>query len=117
MDDLQTEKEQLEEMRAWWAAYGKVVIAGIVIGIGSLVGFNQYKANILEAQLAASERFETLVGHVVDGDLEDADVDVGSPALPWGCDSWATGSFSIPAKHYPRHDLSGHTVVRPFFKG
>ena len=73
MDDLQSEKEQIEEMRAWWSEYGKVVIAGVVIGIAGLIGFNQYNANKLEAQVEASQLFETLVGHVVDGDLDGAE--------------------------------------------
>ena len=73
MDELQSEKEQIEEMRAWWSEYGKVVIAGIVIGVGGLIGFNQYNASQLESQLAASELYETLVGHVVDGDLDGAE--------------------------------------------
>jgi predicted negative regulator of RcsB-dependent stress response len=73
VDDLQSEKEQLEEMRAWWSEYGKVVIAGVVIGVAGLIGFNQYNANQLESQLAASELYETLVGHVVDGDLDGAE--------------------------------------------
>ena len=73
MDDLQSEKEQIEEMRAWWSEYGKVVIAGIVIGVAGLIGFNQYNASQLESQLAASELYETLVGHVVDGDLDGAE--------------------------------------------
>ena len=73
MDDLQSEKEQIEEMRAWWSEYGKVVIAGVVIGVGGLIGFNQYNASQLESQLAASELYETLVGHVVDGDRDEAE--------------------------------------------
>ena len=73
MDDLQTEKEQLEEMRAWWSEYGKVVIAGIVIAIAGLVGFNQYTAEQLASQNEASDLFEELVGHVVSGDLDSAE--------------------------------------------
>ncbi len=73
MDDLQSEKEQIEEMRAWWSEYGKVVIAGVVIAIAGLIGFNQYNASKLETQVAASELYETLVGHVVDGDLDGAE--------------------------------------------
>jgi predicted negative regulator of RcsB-dependent stress response len=73
VDDLQSEKEQIEEMRAWWSEYGKVVIAGVVIGVGGLIGFNQYNASQLESQIAASELYETLVGHVVDGDRDEAE--------------------------------------------
>ena len=72
MDDLQSEKEQIEEMKAWWAEYGRYVIAGVVIAVGLIIGFNTYKSNKLEAQIEASELFETLVVHVAGGDLDDA---------------------------------------------
>ena len=61
MDDLQSEKEQLEEMRAWWSEYGKMVIAGIAIGIAGFVGYNQYSASQYATQVEASERYEELV--------------------------------------------------------
>ena len=73
MDDLQSEKEQIEEMRAWWAEYGKVVIAGVVIGVAGLIGFNQYNAGKLATQIEASERYEELAAHIVNGDLDDAE--------------------------------------------
>ena len=65
MDDLQSEKEQLEEIRAWWKEYGRYVIAGVLIAVGLMVGFNQYKSSKLAAQLAASELYETLTEHVL----------------------------------------------------
>ena len=73
MDDLQSEKEQLEEMRAWWSEYGRVVIAGVVIAIGGMIGFNQYTSNKLAAQVAASELFDALAEHLADGDLDEAE--------------------------------------------
>lgn len=72
MDDLQSEKEQIEEMKAWWAEYGRYVIAGVVIAVGLLLGFNYHKSSKLEAELQASDLFETLAGHVVDGDVDAA---------------------------------------------
>jgi predicted negative regulator of RcsB-dependent stress response len=72
MDDLQSEKEQIEEIRAWWKEYGRYVIAGVLIAVGLMVGFNQYKSSKLAAQLAASELYETLTEHVDKGDLDDA---------------------------------------------
>ena len=73
MDDLQSEKEQIEEIRAWWSEYGRYVIAGVVIAVGLLVGFNQYKSNKLEAEIAASDLFETLTEHVADGEVDSAE--------------------------------------------
>jgi predicted negative regulator of RcsB-dependent stress response len=72
VDDLQSEKEQIEEMKAWWAEYGRYVIAGIVIAVGLLLGFNYHKSSKLEAEMQASDLFESLAGYVVDGDLDAA---------------------------------------------
>ena len=73
MDDL-SEKEQLEQFRAWWAENGKYVIGGIVLGASLLIGVDRYKDARLQAQLGASSAYETLTEQVVDGDLEDAEV-------------------------------------------
>lgn len=73
MDDLLSEKEQLEQFRSWWSEYGAYVIGGIVIGAGLLIGINQYKAKQLEAKLAASAAFESLIEQVGDGDLDEAE--------------------------------------------
>ncbi len=59
-------------MKAWWAEYGRYVIAGVVIAVGLLLGFNYHKSSKLEAELQASDLFETLAGHVVDGDVDAA---------------------------------------------
>ena len=44
MDDLLSEKEQIENMRTWWSEYGNYVIAGVAIGAMSLFGINRYQA-------------------------------------------------------------------------
>jgi predicted negative regulator of RcsB-dependent stress response len=73
VDDLQSEKEQLEEIRAWWAEYGRYIIAGVVLAVGLLFGYNQFQNSRLEAQVAASELYESLTVAVSDGSLEDAE--------------------------------------------
>ncbi len=73
MDDLLSEKEQIDQMRAWWSEYGAYVIGGIVIGAGLLFGVNHYQNTRLQAQLAASTAYEKLIVLVVDGKLEDAE--------------------------------------------
>jgi len=73
VDDLLSEKEQLDQFRAWWSTYGAYVIGGIVIGAGTLFGINYYKDVTLEAQLNASTAYEALLVQVVDGDLDEAE--------------------------------------------
>ena len=100
MDDLQSEKEQIEEMREWWSEYGRVVIAGIVIAIGGLIGYSQYTASQTASQLAASELFETLVSHIVDGDLDDAESVADDLANDYADTSYAAQSRLAMARLY-----------------
>lgn len=92
MDDLTSEKEQIEQLRAWWSEYYLVVIAGVAIAIGGLLGFNYYKGTRLDAQLVASELFEQLAGHVASGDLDAAesvasDLVTDYPSTPYAAQS------------------------------
>ena len=100
MDDLQSEKEQLEEIRAWWADYGRYVIAGVVIAVALMVGFNQYKSNKLTAELEASALFESLAGHVFEGDLDDAELVADELANNYANTSYAAQSRLAMARLY-----------------
>ncbi len=113
MDDLQSEKEQLEEMRAWWSEYGRVVIAGIVIAVGGLIGYDQYTDNKLASQVEASELFETLVDHVVDGDLDDAEAVADELANNYADTSYAAQSRLTMARLYmdQNHDQDAVDVL------
>ena len=73
MDDLLSEKEQIDQIRSWWSEYGANVIGGIVIGAGLLFGINQYQAKQLAAQHAASTAYDALLIQIVDGDLDAAE--------------------------------------------
>lgn len=100
MDDLQSEKEQIEEMKAWWAEYGRYIIAGIVIAVGLLIGFNQYKSSKFEAQVAASVLFEELAEHVSDGDLEEAEAVAEELASNYANTAYAPQSRLAMARLY-----------------
>ena len=52
MDDLLSEKEQLEQIRAWWGEYGWYLLGGVVLGAAMLFGksqYDDYRANQAEA--------------------------------------------------------------------
>jgi len=72
VDDL-SEKEQLDLMRAWWKENGNFVIAGALLGIVLLVGWNQWRGSVVGAQLNGSALFESIMNNVADGDLEQAE--------------------------------------------
>lgn len=72
MDDLLSEKEQIDQIRAWWSDYGNYVIGGVAAGALILFGINYYQNSRLSTQLEASVLFEQLAEHVADGDLDQA---------------------------------------------
>jgi predicted negative regulator of RcsB-dependent stress response len=100
VDDLQSEKEQIEEMRAWWSEYGLYVIAGVVIAIAGLIGFNQYTSHKLAAQVAASQLFETLGEHVIDGKLDEAVLIADELSVDYANTTYAAQSKLTMARLY-----------------
>jgi predicted negative regulator of RcsB-dependent stress response len=100
VDDLLSEKEQLEQMRSWWSEYGAFVIGGIVMGAGLLFGINYYQANKLQTQLDASTAYETLVVHLVDGKLEEAEAVANDIATSYGDTTYAGQAGLAMARLY-----------------
>lgn len=100
MDDLLSEKEQLEQMRAWWSEYGRYVIAGVVIAIVSLVGINRYNSSKLEMQVAASGLYETLAEYVSTGDLDKAESVADDLANDYADTTYAAQSKLAMARLY-----------------
>ena len=100
MDDLLSEKEQIDQMRAWWSEYGAYVIGGIVIGAGLLIGINHYQSTRLQAQLDASTAYEKLIVLVVDGKLEDAEGVADELATSYGDTTYAGQTGLAMARLY-----------------
>jgi predicted negative regulator of RcsB-dependent stress response len=100
VDDLQSEKEQIEEMRAWWAEYGRYVIAGVVLAVGLLFGYNEFQNSRLGAQLAASELYESLAVSVSDGQLEEAEAIADELVTDYANTTYAHQSRLAMAKLY-----------------
>jgi predicted negative regulator of RcsB-dependent stress response len=73
VDETLTEKEQIDEIRAWWSENGNYIIAGLVLGIGGIFGYNQWQGSKLDTQLEASALYESLVNEVADDRLEPAE--------------------------------------------
>jgi predicted negative regulator of RcsB-dependent stress response len=73
VNDL-SEKEQLEEMRAWWSENGRFVMGGVVLGVAIIFGWNQWRASIEATQLEASNLFEQVMTAVGNGDADAAEL-------------------------------------------
>ena len=100
VDEFQSEKEQIEAMRAWWSEYGRVVIAGIVIAVAGIIGYNQYNSSKLAGQIEASELYESLAENVADGDLESAEAIADDLANNYANTAYAAQSKLAMARLY-----------------
>tara|TARA_R110002050_G_scaffold265223_8_gene406245 strand:- start:1172 stop:1828 length:657 start_codon:yes stop_codon:yes gene_type:complete len=57
----QTEEQQVEAIKGYWAENGNMIIAGIALGFAGFIGFNVYKDSKLEEELAVSDSYQTLI--------------------------------------------------------
>ncbi|QOL26980.1 tetratricopeptide repeat protein [Thalassotalea sp. LPB0316] len=57
METYQTEEQQVEAIKKFWQENGNFIIGGILVGLGSFVGFNYYKDSKLESEEAATSAY------------------------------------------------------------
>ena len=100
MDELLSEKEQIDQMRSWWSEYGGYVIGGLGLGIALLAGLNYYQDSRLEEQLQGSALYETLIGHVASGSLEEAERTAAELDTDYASTSYAAQGKLVLARLY-----------------
>lgn len=61
MEIYQTEEQQEEAIKGYLKENGNMLIAGLVIGLGSFIGFNYYQDNKLNQELALSDAYQTMI--------------------------------------------------------
>lgn len=100
MDDLLSEKEQIEQIRNWWSEYGGYVIGGLGLGIALLVGFNYYESSKLEAQLQGSVLYESLIEYASTGSLEEAETAAAELEADYASTTYAVQGKLVMARLY-----------------
>ena len=100
MDDLLSEKEQIEKIQSWWSEYGLYVIGGIVLGAAILFGISYYQSQKVDAEIAASVFYDEITEHVVNGNLEAAEVSAANLDSEYGNSSYAAQSKLAMARLY-----------------
>jgi predicted negative regulator of RcsB-dependent stress response len=100
VDELLSEKEQIERMRTWWSENGAYVVGGVVLGALILFGFNYYQTAQIEAQVAASALYDDLTDKIVAGDLDAAEAIAQDLAGNHGGSSYAAQSHLAMARLY-----------------
>ncbi len=57
---METEEQQLEEIRKWWKEYGRTVVLGVVIGLSGIGGWGLWKAHVNTQAETASALYQLL---------------------------------------------------------
>lgn len=72
MNDFVTDEEQVERIKKWWSDNGSSVIAGLVIGVGGLMGWRYWVDYQENTAAEASTNFVSMVSALENRDNEKA---------------------------------------------
>lgn len=72
MNEFVTDDEQVERIKKWWSDNGSSIIAGIVIGVGGLVGWRYWVDYRADTASEASVHFTSMIGALENSNLERA---------------------------------------------
>lgn len=61
MNIYETEHEQVEALKNWWRENGRMVVAGVVLGLGGVLGWNAWRSHVAAQHEAASRLYEQVV--------------------------------------------------------
>ncbi len=67
MVGYRSEEEQIDQIRRWWGEYGRSVIAGVIIALVGILGWQQWQGYRDRQELAAAAAYQALVADLGDG--------------------------------------------------
>lgn len=107
MDDYLSEKEQIQKIRQWWNENGAFVIAGLVLGIGGLTGWNYWQSWQLRQAEEAAALYQELRSSADAGDRESAMTSLESLLADYGSTPYVDQSRLMLARlNVEQGDLS-----------
>ena len=66
----ETDKEQLDALKAWWKENGRVVVAGLVVGLGGVLGWTSWQSYTERQAENASRLYEEIVNWAASGNYQ-----------------------------------------------
>jgi predicted negative regulator of RcsB-dependent stress response len=70
MAENETEEQQIDALKEWWKQNGSAAVIGVVLGVGSLVGWKGWGAYQEQQYLMASDRYDVIQESIVAQDIE-----------------------------------------------
>ena len=61
MEIYQTEEQQVDAIKGYWAKNGMTISAGVFLGFAGFIGFNYYQDSQFEQELAVSDSYQALI--------------------------------------------------------
>jgi len=95
---LENEREQIEELRKWWKDNGRTAVIGVVLGLGSVAGWNGWQRYQEGQHEMASVRYEQLLAEVKNGNHAQAVVHAKSLIEDFRRSGYATLAALLAAR-------------------
>ena len=58
---METEEQQLEELKKWWKEYGRTVVLGVVLGLSGIGGWSLWRGHVNTQAESASALYQRLL--------------------------------------------------------
>ena len=71
MEVYESEQEQIDAIKKWWKENGKAVIIGAVLGFGSLIGWQQWQANVQMQRESASMEYDVMLADLENNNYQE----------------------------------------------
>lgn len=69
---MDSEQEQVEELKKWWKENGRMVVIGLVLGLGGVLGWTSWRSHTQSQAEAASQMYSQLVNTASEGTFDQA---------------------------------------------
>jgi len=69
---METEEQQLEEIRKWWHEYGRTVVLGVVLGLSGIGGWSLWRGHLNTQAESASALYQRLLDTAITSDAKSA---------------------------------------------
>ena len=89
MDIYQTEEEQVEALKKWWAQNGKSAIFGVVLGLAAIFGWREWQDYETSQAASASLLYQDLVIAARENDIGDMEKNAKKITAQYGSTAYA----------------------------